>query len=173
MSDLVVADFDGTDTADEVLTKLRAMQKEHLIDLEDACVVIRDADGKVQIKQAVNLTRLGAASGMSTGMMVGALAGLLLLNPLAGMAMGGLAGAGMGALSGSLADYGINDDFIRELGNTIPEGSSALFLLIRRATADKVIPEVKPYNPRILKTSMSDEAEERLRRALVEPGPAA
>jgi uncharacterized membrane protein len=134
MSDLVVLDFDGVGTADEVLTKLRGMQKEHLIDLEDACVVVHTENGKVQIKQALNLTAFGAARGASAGMLVGALTGLLLLNPLAGMAVGGLAGMGMGAVSGSLADYGINDDFIKNLGNTIPKGSSALFMLIKRST---------------------------------------
>ena len=76
MSDLVVLDFDGVGTADEVLTKLRGLQKEHLIDLEDACVVVHTEAGKVQIKQAVNLTA-GAATGASAGMLVGALAGLL------------------------------------------------------------------------------------------------
>src|SRR5262245_32892827 len=106
MSDLVVLDFDGIGTADEVLTKLRAMQKEHLIDLEDGCVVVHTDKGKVQIKQALNLTAFGAARGASAGMLVGALTGLLLLNPLAGMAVGGLTGMGVGALSGSLADYG-------------------------------------------------------------------
>ena len=85
MSNLVVLDFDGVGTADEVLTKLRGMQKEYLIDLEDACVVVHTDTGKVQVKQAVNLTSLGAASGASTGMLIGALAGLLVLNPLAGM----------------------------------------------------------------------------------------
>ena len=139
MSDLVVLDFDGVGTADEVLTKLRGMQKEHLIDLEDACVVVHTENGKVQIKQALNMTAFGAARGASAGMLVGALTGLLLLNPLAGMAVGGLAGMGMGAVSGSLADYGINDDFIKNLGNTIPKGSSALFMLIKRSTPDKVL----------------------------------
>ena len=113
MSDLVVLDFDGVGTADEVLTKLRGMQKEYLIDLEDACVVVHTEAGKVQVKQAVNLTGIGAASGASTGMLIGALAGLLVLNPLAGMAVGGLAGAGFGALSGSMVDYGIDDEFIK------------------------------------------------------------
>ena len=122
MSDLIVLDFDGTGTADEVLTRLRSMQKEHLIDLEDACVVVHTDAGKVQVKQAVNLTKAGAATGLSTGMLIGALAGLLVLNPLAGMVVGGLSGAGFGALSGKMADYGINDDFIKGLGNTIPEG---------------------------------------------------
>lgn len=166
MSDLVVLDFAGVTTADDVLTKLRSMQKEYLIDLEDACVVVHTEAGKVQVKQAVNLTTVGAASGASTGMLVGALAGLLLLNPLAGMAVGGLAGAGFGALSGSLSDYGINDEFIKNLGKTIPKGSSALFMLIRRSTSDKVLPEIEVFKPRVLKTSLSREQEDKLRTAL-------
>jgi uncharacterized membrane protein len=166
MSDLVVLDFDGEGTADEVLTRLRALQKEHLIDLEDACVVVHTDAGKIQVKQAVNLTQLGFSSGATTGMLIGALAGLLVLNPLAGMAAGGLAGAGMGALSGKLADYGINDQFIKDLGKTIPPRSSALFLLIKRSTPDKVLPEIEPYRPRVLRTSLSQEQEDKLRAAL-------
>src|SRR5262249_27033788 len=108
MSDLVALDFDGVRTADDVLTKLRGMQTENLIGLEDACVVVDTEAGKVQVKQAINLASLGAARGLSSGMLIGALAGLLVLNPLAGMTLGGLAGAGFGALSGSMADYGIN-----------------------------------------------------------------
>ncbi len=170
MSELVVFGFDGADTADEVLTKLRALQKAYLLDLEDACVVIRGQDGKLQIKQALNLTKIGAGSGLSTGMLVGALAGLLFLNPLAGMAVGGIAGAGFGALTGSLSDYGINDDFIKSLGKSISVGSSALFVLVRRATADKVIPEIEPFKPRVLKTSLTREKEEKLRAALMAAG---
>jgi uncharacterized membrane protein len=166
MSDLIVLDFDGVGTADEVLTKLRSMQKTYLIDLEDACVVVHTEAGKLQIKQAVNLTAAGAASGASSGMLIGALAGLLVLNPLAGLAVGGLAGAGFGALSGSLADYGINDDFIKRLGKTIPRGSSALFLLVRSSTPDKVLPEIEPFKPRVLKTSLSNEQENALKAAL-------
>jgi uncharacterized membrane protein len=166
MSDLVVLDFDGTGTADEVLTKLRSMQKEHLIDLEDACVVVHTDEGKVQIKQSVNLAALGATSGATTGMLIGALAGLLFLNPLAGMAVGGLAGAGFGGLSGSMADYGINDEFIKSLGQTIPKGSSALFFLVRRSTPDKVLPEIERFKPRVLKTSLSKKQEDELRAAL-------
>jgi uncharacterized membrane protein len=67
MSDLVVLDFDGIHTADEVLNKLRSLQKENLIDLEDACVVEREHDGRVHIKQAVNLMSMGARSGGLSG----------------------------------------------------------------------------------------------------------
>lgn len=104
MSDLVVLGFDGIHTSDEVLNKVRSLQKEYLIDLEDACAVEREKDGKVYIKQAVNLTALGTARGGTSGALWGTLVGLLFLNPLAGMAIGALAGAGAGALSGSLAD---------------------------------------------------------------------
>ena len=166
MSNLIVLGFDGLHTADEVLNKLRSLQKAHLIDLEDSCVVERDKDGKVHLKQAVNLTAVGAASGGSWGALWGALVGVLFMNPLAGMAIGALSGAAGGALSGSLADYGINDDFIKNLSSTIPQGSSALFVLVKSATEDKVLPEIEPFKPRILKTSLSDEAEAKLKAAL-------
>jgi uncharacterized membrane protein len=166
MSNLVVLGFDGIHTADEVLNKLRSLQKEYLIDLEDACMVERDANGKIHIKQAVNLTALGAVAGGSRGALVGTLIGLLFLNPLAGFALGALSGAGAGALSGSLADIGIRDDFIKKLGETIPQGSSALFVLFKSVTEDKVLPELEPFKPRVLKTSLSDEAEQRLIAAL-------
>ena len=166
MSTLIVLDFDGIHTADEVLNKVSSLQKEHLVDLEDACVVERDSAGKVHIKQAVNLTALGATSGGTWGALWGALVGILFLNPLAGMAVGAVVGAGAGAVSGSLADYGINDAFVKKLGETIPVNSSALFVLVKRVTEDKVLAEIEPYKPRVLKTSLSNENEARLKAAL-------
>src|SRR5262245_32690977 len=88
MSNLVVFDFDGIHTADEVLNKLRSLQKDYLIDLEDACVVERGKDGKVHIKQAVNLASFGASAGGMKGALWGTLIGMLFMNPLAGMAVG-------------------------------------------------------------------------------------
>ena len=166
MSTLIVLDFDGIRTADEVLNKVRSLQKEHLVDLEDACVVERDSAGKIHIKQAVNLTAIGATSGGTWGALWGALVGVLFLNPLAGMAVGAIAGAGAGAVSGSLNDYGINDNFIRKLGETIPVDSSALFVLVKSVTEDKVLAEIEPYKPRVLKTSLSNEDEAKLKAAL-------
>lgn len=171
MADLVVLDFDGVDTADAMLTKLRSLRKQELIDLLDAVVVVHPEGGDIQIKQSVNLTALGASAGLSSGAMVGTLAGLLFLNPLAGFAIGGAAGAAMGAINGRLSDFGINDDFIRELGQTIPPGTSALFLLVAKATPDKVIAEVKEFRPRVLKTSLSQEQEDRLRAAMAASAP--
>ena len=166
MSDLIVVGFKGEDTADQVLNKLAALQKEHLIDLEDACVVVRDQNGNVRLKQATNLVGVGAASGGAWGALWGTLIGLLFLNPLAGLLTGAAFGAGAGALSGAWSDYGIDDEFIRSLGATIEPGSSALFVLVRRATLDKVLPELRPFGGTVLRTSLSHEQEERLKQAL-------
>jgi len=168
MSDLVVVAYKGQDTGDQVLNKLREMQKEYLVDLEDAVVTVRDRNGKVRIKQAVPLVKVSAAGGAAWGGFFGLLVGLLFMNPLLGWLAGLALGAGAGALSGALADYGINDDFIKEVGRSLEPGSSAIFMLIRRATYDKVLPELKQFGGKILRTSLSKEQEERLRRALEE-----
>lgn len=129
-------------------------------------MVERDDGGKIHVKQAVNLTALGAKAGGLRGAMWGTLVGVLFMNPLAGMVIGAAVGAGSGALSGSLADFGIDDDFVKKLGETITPGSSALFVLVKSATEDKVLPEIEPFKPRLLKTSLSNEQEEKLKAAL-------
>jgi uncharacterized membrane protein len=166
MADLVVVAYDGEDTADQVLNKLRQLQKEYLVDLEDAVVAVRDKNGKVRIKQAVPLVKLGAASGAAWGGLFGLLVGVVLLNPLLGWVAGLALGAGAGALSGALADYGINDDFIKELGKTLDRGKSAMFMLVRRVNADKALPELAKFGGKIIKTSLTNEQEAQLRKAL-------
>ena len=158
MSKLVVIGFDNMSKAEEVLEKLVALQKEHLIDLEDAAIVTRDDKGKCHIKQAVNLAASGALGGCFWGLLIG----LLFLHPLLGM----LAGAASGALSGSLVDFGINDDFVKDLSKTLQNGTSALFILVRKATPDKVIAELSGYNGKVLHTSLSNHEEAALKEAL-------
>ena len=166
MADLVVVAYDGEDTADQVLNKLRQLQKEYLIDLEDAVVVVRDKNGKVRIKQAVPLVSLSAVGGAAWGGLFGLLIGILFLNPLLGWLTGAAMGAGAGALSGALADYGISDDFIKELGQTLQPGTSAIFMLVRRVNLDKALPELSKFGGKIIKTSLTDDQETRLRAAL-------
>lgn len=166
MADLVVVGFEKPDTADQVLQKLVSLKQEYLIDLEDAVVVVRDENGKVNLKQSINLKAMGASSGLASGSLFGTLVGLLFLNPLAGFAIGGAVGAGAGALSGALADYGINDDFIKSLGDTLPANSSALFVLVRKVQPEKVLAEFAGLQGKVLKTSLSPDQEKRLQQAL-------
>lgn len=158
MSDLVVIGFDDENTAFDMRAALARLQKNYLIDMEDVVVVTKDEKGKIKLHQAASLTAAGAVSGSFWGMLIG----LLFLNPLLGAAVG----AGAGAISGKLADLGINDEFMKELGETFQPGSSALFILIRKATPDKVLEELKGFKGRILKTSLTKDEEEELRQAL-------
>lgn len=166
MAELVVVAFDEPNEADHVLTELARLQKEYLIDLEDAVVAIRGPDGKVRLKQSVDLVGIGAAGGGLWGAMWGTLVGLLFLHPLVGLITGGALGAGAGALSGKLTDYGINDDFIRQIGETLPPNSSALFVLVRKAQPEKVLSELSRFRGRLIRSSLSPEQEARLQAAL-------
>jgi uncharacterized membrane protein len=166
MSDLIVVSFDGQDKADQALNKLQALQKQYVVDLEDAVVAVRDKDGKVHIKQSVNLVAAGASGGASWGGLMGMLVGLLFLNPLAGFVAGLALGAGAGALSGALSDYGINDDFIKQMAKGFEPSTSVLFVLARRMNFDKALPELKGFGGKVLKTSLTNEQEARLREAL-------
>lgn len=172
MAELVIVGFETPTEADRVLTELARLQREYLIDLEDAVVAIRGDDGKLQLKQSINLVGAGAASGGLWGGLWGTFVGLLFLNPLVGLIGGGVLGAGAGALSGSMADYGINDDFIRQIGETIEPGTSALFLLVRKAQPEKVQAALAEYKGRLIRTSLSPEQEEKLRAAIEKSGAA-
>lgn len=158
MSDLIVIGYDDPHKAEEVRLKLLKMQKEYLIDLEDAVVAIKKDDGKIKLNQAVHLTSAGAMSGGFWGLLIGT----IFLSPLLGAAVG----TGAGAISGALADVGINDDFMKELAETLQPGASALFVLVRNATPDKVLEELKGVGGKILKTSLTHEDEEKLQAAL-------
>ncbi len=158
MSDLVVIAYNDQFKAEEIRLKLWKMQKEYLIDLEDAVVAEKNDQGKVKLHQPVNLTAAGAAGGGFWGMLVG----LIFLNPLLGLAVGATAGA----VSGALTDVGINDKFMKELAESMQPRSSALFVLVRRATADKVLEELKGTGGKVLKTSLSHENETKLQTAL-------
>jgi uncharacterized membrane protein len=166
MAELVVIGFDNPHEADRVLTELSRLEKEYLVDLEDAVVAIRQPDGKVNLKQSVSMIGVTTASGGLYGAMWGTLVGLLFLNPLAGFAVGGLIGAGTGALSGSLIDYGIDDKFIRSLAETLQPNSSAMFMLVRKVQPEKVLAELSQFRGRVLRSSLSPDQEARLNAAL-------
>ncbi len=173
MSDLVVIGFDGPLKAEEVLWRLRALKRQHLIDLEDAVVAVRDEAGEVQFRQSFNLTMLEASSGLISGGLLGTLVGMVFMNPMAGFLLGGMFGMGAGALAGSLSDYGISDDFIKSLGETIPPNSSALFILVRKSQPDRILAELTDIKGKVLTTTLTPEQETRLKKALLEPAPEA
>jgi uncharacterized membrane protein len=160
MSNLVAISYPDRDTADQVRRSLFEMQKEQLIVLDDMVVVTRDEGGKVKLHQSASPAGVGATGGA----LWGGLIGLIFLAPLVGMAVGAAAGGATGAL----ADVGIDDNFMKELGDKLEGGGAALIVLVRRSTPDKVLPRISEYGGHVLQTSLSQEAENSLREALGE-----
>ncbi len=160
MADLIAISFKDPAKAFDMRARLAELQKEYLITMEDVVVVTRDDDGKVKLHQATNLTSAGAVGGGFWGMLIG----MLFFNPLLGVAVG----AGAGALSGYMTDIGIDDSFMKKVGEDLAPGSAALFVLVRKATGDKVMDKLKDFagTGKIIQTSLSKTTEDELRKVL-------
>ena len=158
MSQLIVFVLPTSDGAYAMRAALDELRRQDVIELGDAAVVERGPDGKVRLQQATNLVGAGALGGAVWG----ALVGLVFLSPWLGLAVGAVAGA----LAGRLTDIGIDDDFIRQLGETISPGQSALFLLIDRWDEPAVLEQLAAFDATLLRTSLPAAEEAQLRAAL-------
>ena len=161
MATLTVWKFDSPGGAQQALAVLERMQKEELVQVNDAAYVTwPEGKKKPKTEQLHNLAGAGALGGSFWGLLFG----LIFFVPLLGMAVG----AAMGALSGSMADVGIDDDFIREVRGNVTPGTSALFVMTSNAVVDKVIDEFKNSGATLLSTNLSQEQEDKLREAFAE-----
>ena len=158
MSDLVVVAFPTEEKAEEVRSKLLEMQREYLIELDDAVIAVKQPNGRVKLNQLFHPTAAGAAGGALWGTLIG----MLFLMPLAGTALG----AAAGALGGALTDAGIEDRFMKDAAQSLQSGNAALFVLIRKMTADKVLAALQGVGGTVMRTSFDHTKEEALRQAL-------
>ena len=160
MSDLIIISFEDEQTALGMRAELAKMQKEYLIEMDDVVVVTKDDKGKVKLHQAQNLTAAGAVSGGFWGTLIG----MIFLNPLLGAAVG----AGAGALSGALTDIGINNNMMKSFAESFKPGCSALFVLVRKATGDKVLAGLSEFTGKgkVLQTSLTKDKEDELKAVI-------
>src|SRR5262245_31226094 len=157
MANLVAIAYDDLGTAKQVMGTVSDLVKEHSLTLEDAVIVEAKEDGKIKLHQP-SMAGAGAAGGAPWGGLIG----LIFLMPFFGMAIGAAAGAAGGAMS----DYGIDDNFMKELGEKLQPGNAAVFVLVQEATRDKVVPEVAKYGGTVIQSSLSNEQETQLQEAL-------
>jgi uncharacterized membrane protein len=157
VSQLVVFAFRTESGAQEVLGVVDRLQRQGLITLDDAATVERDQHGKPRVRQATSVVGVGALGGAFWGLLLG----LLFFAPWFGLAVGAMTGA----LTGRFKDFGIEDGFIRRVGESVQPGQSALFLLVHEAKTDRVLEAIQPYHPQVLETTLSAEQEARLREA--------
>lgn len=102
-----------------------------------------------------------AGLGAASGALWGGLIGLIFLMPLLGMALG----AASGGLAGSLSDHGVDEEFMKKLGDELTPGKAALIMLVSKVTPDKIIPHIEVPGT-VIQTSLSNENEEALQKAL-------
>ena len=158
MSTLAVIAYPEQSTAGEAAAALKKMQKNFLIDLEDVAWVTRSQDGKIKLHQGTSLTGAVAAGGAMWGFLVG----LLFLTPIVGLVVG----AAGGALAGHLADYGLDDKWIKEVAESIPPGGSALFVMARSTNQERVLPKMAKFEGTVHRTNLTAKQQQALESAL-------
>jgi uncharacterized membrane protein len=151
MSMLLVLAFDNEVGAQEMIGHVQIWQRQQLITVSDAATVVRQADGKVKIKQANSLVGAGTFGGAFWGLFVG----FFFLMPWHGMAITNIHAS-------KASNYGLDDDFITEVGNVIKPGCSALFMIVAFMAEEKVLAEFAEYNVTVLRTTLSPEDEIKL-----------
>jgi uncharacterized membrane protein len=126
--------------------------------VDDSAVIVKDQEGKIHVK---NETDRGVVVGAVGGGMLGLLIGSILF-PFAGL----IGGALVGAVVGKMADLGVDQRFVHEVGAALKPDSSAIFVMVREANAAAAISALKPYRGQVYHTSLPGETEQALRDIL-------
>jgi len=161
MSELIAVAFDSELKAEQVRLDLLQMQHKHLVDLEEAAVAVHKKDGKVKLHHVSHFT-VPLALG---GGFVGSLVGLIIINPVLAL-FGLVAGTGLGAAIGALKEVGIEEKFIKDLGSHLKPGTSALFIVAKKAKPEAILKELEKFRGKVLQTSLKHDDEDKLRAAL-------
>jgi uncharacterized membrane protein len=133
--------------------------KEADVQLKDAAIVYKTQDGRIQLKQTMDLT---TGKGAGRGSFWGFLIGLVLGGPIGGALLGVVAGA----IYGGMTDKGIDDKFMRNVGQAMQPQTSAIFLLIKEEDYAQAIPYLKSFDAEIHESEFSDKAEDAVNKAL-------
>ena len=158
MSNLVVITSEGADVAGKVRETLHDLEKQGLLSLDDSAVVVKDAEGKVHIKNEMDRgLKVGAVGGGLLGLLVGS-----IFFPFAGIIGGPLVGAAIG----KLVDMGVDQKFVHEVSAALKPDSSAIFILSRASVPSAALSAMKPYKGEVYQTTLPTEAEEELWRVL-------
>jgi uncharacterized membrane protein len=158
MTTLIAIGYPDETTAAVAAEEAAKLAKDLIIQPDAIAVIVRDKDGKFKV--TTNHHAVGA--GASWGMFWGLLFGMLFFVPFFGMAIG----AGLGALMGKVTKGAIDKDFQDRVREMLKPGTSALFLILEKATPDKAIDALSPYGGSVLKSSLPKETEAELQTAL-------
>jgi uncharacterized membrane protein len=183
MANLIVVGFKkDIYRASEVLNRLSAMDDDWVVDLRDAVAVYRDNNGKLRVDQSYQMTTgEGAAWGALMGSLIGLTLGAIAAPFTAGasaavvggtLAASALGGGALGAAGGAIDaswwkdNFGISDDFIKEVSGMVRLGDSAIFALLRSADPDFVAEQFRGYGGTVLQSTLTKEQSDKLQTVL-------
>lgn len=147
--ELIVAAFQTEDGAEQALKELKAAKKDHLINIDNAAVIHKDAKGKVHIKE---LKDMGGGKGAAIGGVTGAVLGILTGG--AGLVLAG-AGALVGGLAAKLRDSGFDDTRLKTLGDSLKPNTSAIVALIEHRWVGELEKEMEEAGADVLTQTIS------------------
>ena len=165
MADLIAIGYDDEETAQKAAEEVYRLADDLVIQPEAVAVIVRDKNGKYK----VTTNHHPVAEGVTWGMFWGVLFGLLFFIPVFGLVIGGV----FGTLFGVIEKIGVDKQFQRQVRDMVQPGTSALFLVVDKVTPDKAIEALSKFGGKVLKSSLSNDAEQQLEEALAgAPSPA-
>jgi uncharacterized membrane protein len=158
MADLIAIGYEDENTAAMAAEEVKRLAADLIIQPDAVAVITRDTGGDYHV--ATNHHPVGA--GASWGMFWGFFFGLLFFVPVFGLAIG----AGLGAMLGKVEKSGIDKEFQRQVRDMVKPGTSALFLVVEKVTPDKAVAALSKYGGTVLKSSLTQDAQDELQDAL-------
>lgn len=158
--EMMVIAFDNEYEAEQVLDSLKTMESMNVVDLKNGAVIIRSESGQVKINETSDFdVKQGAIGGAAAGAVLGLLGGSLL--------RGAILGAAGGAAAGKFVDLGLEDDFLKEVGDNLGPGTSAVVALVDFEQVDQAMEELDRFaGGHIMRHTLSDEVYMKLSEAV-------
>ncbi len=147
---VIVAAFDGMDTAKEAFDDLKQLEKDKTIKIENAAILRKDNDSKLHIRDVKDMTGTrGAVLGGLTGALVGVITG-----PVGWVALGE---AAIGGLVAKLKDGGFDNSRLEQWGAQLKPGTSGLVAVVDHIWVRNVEAALKEKARDVMTLEISDD----------------
>ncbi|MCO5223212.1 MAG: DUF1269 domain-containing protein [Thermomicrobiales bacterium] len=148
---LLAAKYPNEEHAKTILDMLESMHRALTIDLKDAVMITREADGKIKTHETTDVTtKKGALRGVIAGGILG-----LIFPP--SLLVSALAGGGIGAIWGRIKDSGVKHDDIKELADSLTGDQAAIIVLVSTETAEATQQALGSYDGDLVTKVYSEE----------------
>jgi uncharacterized membrane protein len=149
--ELLVAAFNEEERAAEVLDEIKELEKMKFIGVWNAAVLTKDQDGKLKLRETAEARGIKRSAGI--GAIAGGILGLLVGGPIGGIVLG----AGAGALAGKVVDLGFSNEELKQMGDLMGPGSSAIIAVIEHKWVGDLVGALEEYGAQIIRQELKDE----------------